>query len=121
MQVPPIIIDQSVYETFFDISPHKYSIEEVTIYNDTLRVSVSYQGGCEEHEFILIGSSNFAYSYPPIVYTLITHETKDDPCQNPEFEELLFDLSPLQTIFNTETRTILVNLRGVEELIQYQF
>ncbi len=96
IQLQPIIIDQSLWQEYVVTAPYKYSIENMEINGDTLKVNISYTGGCKEHEFSLIGSDHFAYTNPLQAFVAITQNTYDDSCSNDVSENLMFDLLPLQ-------------------------
>ena len=41
-----------------------YTINAATLQDDTLRVNVSYSGGCETHAFTLVAEQRFLESLP---------------------------------------------------------
>ena len=94
LSYPQIIIFDDINSV--DISNDAVSINEVSVDNDTLKLNVSYSGGCKEHEFKLFGSSNIAESNPPQAQIFLSHNANNDACEAYITEELAFDLSPLK-------------------------
>jgi hypothetical protein len=72
LSYPQIIIFDDIKTV--DISNDVVSINEVSVDNDTLKLNVSYSGGCKEHEFKLFGSSNIAESNHPQAYIFINYK-----------------------------------------------
>jgi hypothetical protein len=76
-----------------------YDIDSVSIYNQTLKVYVTYSGGC--------GEASFEMFYKPQIMTVLPHRNvlllkliDEDPCRELIQKELLFDLS----VFNKEAK-----------------
>ena len=42
----------------------EYVLNTVMIKDDTLKINVSYSGGCKDHQFTLIASESFLESFP---------------------------------------------------------
>lgn len=57
------------------------SIDTVEIRGNIMYIDVSYGGGCEKHEFDLIGSLAIAKSYPPIRSVQLVHRANGDKCR----------------------------------------
>ena len=116
-----IIIDDNYYQT----APRDpFIFNSVKLIRDMLIFNVSYIGGCEEHEFVLI-STSFMESYPVQVNVVLSHEDNDDPCEAWITEEKVFNLLPLkkawQEQYNKTSGTIIINLEGWEKQITYRF
>jgi len=116
-----IIIDDSLYQT----APRDpLTLNDVKLQRDFLVFNVSYGGGCEEHIFQLV-SSSFMESYPVQVNILLSHEDNDDPCDMWVTETLIFNILPLQNSYqnsyNEESGTIVMNIEGWNESINYDF
>ncbi|MFE3846056.1 hypothetical protein ACFL1L_04265 [Thermoplasmatota archaeon] len=116
-----IIIDDSLYQT----APRdSLTINNIQLKKDLLRFNVSYGGGCEEHEFKLIATS-FMESYPVQVNIVLSHEDNDDPCDMWVTETLIFNILPLkksyQQLYSEESGTIVMNIDGWGESINYEF
>ena len=76
-----------------------YELSSAEITDDTLRISVSYGGGCEEHEFTLIASNAFMESDPVQLNISIVHNANLDPCERWVSEAYYFDLTPIKNMY----------------------
>jgi hypothetical protein len=74
------------------------TIETATIRGDTLRLRVSYAGGCGGHEFGLAGQRALLESTPPQVIVVLRHEGHGDPCRAGLRADVDVDLRPLQSL-----------------------
>jgi hypothetical protein len=116
-----IIIDDSLFQT----APRDpISINDVYLQRNFMIFNVSYGGGCEEHIFQLIATS-FMESYPVQVNILLSHEDNDDPCDMWVTETIIFNMLPLkksyQRSYHEEFGTIIMNIEGWNESINYDF
>ena len=124
----PIILDDDLYQkasrdpfTFGSFTSNKsYELDK-----DMLKLFVQYSGGCEDHEFLLIGPNGFLESMPVQINVLLSHNANNDLCEAYLSEELMFDLKPLkeawQQTYQQESGTIVVQIYGLEESIVYKF
>ncbi len=112
----PIIVDDSLYVYYSKLPQAEFLIEDGEIIKDILKLSVSYSGGCGEHEFGLIASKGIAKDNPPIGYMLLTHDAHADTCRAEMNEVLLFDLTPyrkhLQSSGLLESGTVLLPINN---------
>ena len=76
-----------------------YLLRDATITDDTLRLVVSYSGGCEAHEFTLITSGMFLESAPVQLVISVAHNANDDPCEAFPTETITFDLTGIKTLY----------------------
>lgn len=76
-----------------------YLLRDATITDDTLRLVVSYSGGCEAHEFTLITSGMFLESSPVQLVISVAHNANDDPCEAFPTETITFDLTGIKTLY----------------------
>jgi len=116
-----IIIDDYLYQS----SPRdSLMINKIRLIKNMIELNISYGGGCEEHEFQLI-STSFMESYPVQVNILLSHEDNDDPCDMWITETLIFIILPLkeswQQSYNNKSGTIIMNIQGWSEPIDYEF
>lgn len=104
----------------------EYALNSATITDDTLNISVSYSGGCKDHEFTLIASEGFHESDPVQLPIAIAHNANGDPCEAYPTENYRFDLTPIKTMYQEayrqEAGTIILRLKDAPdgELI-YEF
>ena len=94
----------------------EYVINAATVEDGTLRVNVSYSGGCETHQFTLVAEERFMESFPVQLRVSLAHNAKGDTCQEPLTEVYLFDLTPIKEMYQkgyqTDTGTIVLRLKG---------
>lgn len=95
-------------------------IDSVQIKGNKMIVSVSYTGGCGNHIFNLIGSSQIAKSMPPIRTVKLFHTSENDNCKKMITRNLHFDISELA--YKKEAGSeIYLAVEGVNEKIKYTF
>ena len=119
--IEEIIIDDILYE---NAPRDPITINNIQLRNNILMFNVSYGGGCEEHDFLLI-STSFMESYPVQVNIILSHEDNDDPCDMWVTETLLFNILSLkisyQRLYNEKNGTIIMKIDGWGESISYEF
>ncbi|MBD3290947.1 hypothetical protein GF337_19225 [candidate division KSB1 bacterium] len=93
-QYPPIIIFETIDQ--IDLHTDTADISKAEVEGRYLTLTVSYSGGCKEHEFALFGWSGFAKSNPPQAEVFLSHNANGDMCEAYLTEEIKFDLLPLQ-------------------------
>lgn len=104
-----------------------YIINTATVEADTLRVNVTYAGGCETHEFTLVAEPMFLESFPVQLRVSIAHNANGDPCEASITEDHQFDLTPIkkayQKGYQTDQGTIILRLRDAPPsgLLTYEF
>ena len=97
-----------------------FTIQEASINGNVLRVTVSYIGGCEEHQFELIGNPNIAKSLPPIRSIELVHKSNGDACKEKMEETLLINISNLA--HKQEAGSVIkLNLSGWKEQLIYTY
>lgn len=57
------------------------NIDTVEVRGNIMYIDVSYGGGCEEHQFEVIGSLAIAKSLPPIRAIQLVHHSNGDKCR----------------------------------------
>ncbi len=97
----------------------EYVLNSATITDDTLNVSVSYSGGCREHQFTLVASDTFLESFPVQLHAFIAHNANGDPCEAYPTENYRFDLTPIKTMYQEayrqEAGTIILQLKNAPD------
>lgn len=101
-----------------------YDVGGVSLDGDTLTVSVSAGGGCEDHDWVLCWPDGvFAESDPVQAFLEVWHDDHDDPCDAIISEDVPFDLVPLRTAwqasYGSGPGTIVVSVGG--ESVEYAF
>lgn len=69
-------------------------IEGAELAGRTLKIDVSYSGGCRTHTFAAAAPPQFFSSDPPQLGVFLRHEGGDDPCLAIVSETLTFDVTP---------------------------
>ena len=104
----------------------EYVLNSATITDDTLDISVSYSGGCKDHQFTLVVSDTFLESFPVQLPVSIAHNANGDTCEAYPTDNYRFDLTPIkemyQRAYRQEAGTIILRLKDAPdgELI-YEF
>lgn len=66
----------------------------------TLRLKVTYGGGCETHTFAAVGSTHFLASYPAQLTVFLRHDDAGDRCAAFIFGDLSFDVRPAIELYS---------------------
>ncbi len=103
-----------------------YVLNSASITGDTLRLNVSYGGGCETHQFTLVTSGVFMESFPVQLAVSIAHNAKGDPCEAFLTEDYDFDLTAIKTLYQDaykqEAGSIILQLEDAPNgQLVYQF
>ena len=94
------------------------TISRMEVLGDYLSMSVSYSGGCEEHDFDLISDGRYSATYPPEIELVLRHNANKDMCRSYIDETLFFDLKPLQY---DGTSRIVIRLTNNDNLYEYNY
>lgn len=108
-----IILSNSLYNS----APQDLlEIENYIIKGDFLLINVTYGGGCIPHSFKLIGSNEFAESFPVQTYVLLSHDSYNDSCEALIKTALAFNLFPLaekyMELYQTDSATLILHIIG---------
>ncbi len=88
------------YQNPSDLILDPFVINEASISGNVLTLSVSYGGGCEDHDFLLYMSPPaFMESFPVQANLYLHHDGHADACDAYLTEELHFDLSPIRSLY----------------------
>jgi hypothetical protein len=98
----------------------QYKINAVQVIDNQLIVEVSFGGGCADHAFQLVGSTNVSKSLPPQRAIRLYHNANNDGCEAWITKTLTFDISSFAYQQNQGYETIL-NLFSWEQPISYIF
>lgn len=116
----PDVIDRStviISDRVESFGVDEYVLNTAVITGDTLSVSVSFSGGCKEHQFTLVTQGVFLESDPVQLKLLLAHDANNDPCEAFPTEEHQFDLSSIkrlyQSAYQQESGIIILVLKGV--------
>ena len=114
------IIEDLVYDPL--------NIQKVMINNDNISITVDYPGGCNIHDFTLIGSRSFIETLPAQAYIKLSHNSNGDRCEAGFTDTLRFDLTPLKeqylAAYKTEHGSIILTVVSGDQSrgnIEYNF
>ncbi len=85
--------------TLIDLIGDPLQINSVSIFGDNLTISVSYSGGCKEHDFGLFAGRAFMESNPVQAQLIFAHNAHGDECEAWITKTLNFNLSPLKDVY----------------------
>ncbi|OYT28155.1 hypothetical protein B6U98_05505 [Thermoplasmatales archaeon ex4572_165] len=117
-----IIIDDDSFE---QAKRDMFEFNNVILYKDSLEITVSYSGGCEDHVFELISKEAFMESDPVQIDLVLSHDANDDLCEAYITETLVFNISKLkqkwQNEYGQDAGIIILLLEDYPEEIRYIF
>ena len=97
----------------------EYALNSATITEDTLNISVSYGGGCKDHQFTLVASDTFLESLPVQLTAFIAHNANGDTCEAYPTENYRFDLTPIKTMYQEtyqqQAGTLILRLKSAPD------
>jgi hypothetical protein len=92
------------------------SILGVLLEQNDLTISFTYSGGCEEHNFKLIGLRSLEKTLPPKRSIKLFHNSNNDSCRELITRSIKFDIS----LFGyKKDEYVLLNLEGWKDPIKY--
>lgn len=115
--VKEVIVDDS-YSQPEDMA--SVDISKVEINGDILSITVSYSGGCEEHDFKLYFNGMYMKSLPPKITLMLYHDNKGDSCRSIVEKTLKFDIKGVREKGKT-TGEIMVKVSGMENVVSYKY
>ncbi len=116
--------DISCFVLITDLPPEEiqldsFTLEDIEIAGDTIALSITYSGGCNEHNFSLYMSlAAFFESYPVQANLYLRHNGNDDACDALISEEVSFNLRLIAEFYKTlygEYDEIIINVFGYFE------
>lgn len=96
------------------------NIESQRIEANTLYLEVSYGGGCKDHQFLLIGSTDLLKTLPPSRKIRLIHHANKDNCEAFIRKTLEIDISPL-ALKKEKGSVISLQIEGMSEPIRYEY
>ena len=117
-----------IFGSTADLQSDPFALNTAAVTGNILTVSVSYSGGCRNHEFVLTAADSFLESSPVQLPMVLTHEDNDDPCEAYPTRQLRFDLTPIreryQAAYGKESGNVVLLLHPAPDTDQplvYQF
>lgn len=96
-----------------------FTVKSTEVSGKILKITVTYSGGCEEHEFALKANGAVMKSMPPQMPITLEHNANGDNCRSLIEETLKFDISAAEQGSNGEVILILNGDR--ENRISYKY
>ncbi len=97
-----------------------FVMEKVRLEGHKLFVDINYSGGCEEHNFRVVGNPSISKSLPPVRSIQIQHDSKGDKCKKLIKKQLVIDISQFAYEHESGSQIYLV-LEGYDERILFTF
>lgn len=102
----------------------KYTIESAEIKENLLILNVTFECGCNSHQFSFVGSDMIAKSLPPIRSAKLVlktiNESENKPCEEISSQTIDIDISAL-AYRQVPGNEIYLNIDGYTERILYTF
>jgi hypothetical protein len=92
-----VILVESLYSPRWPADP--ITITGVAIERDSIRIAVTYGGGCREHRLGLIVSTAWMESWPVQAAALVVHDARGDLCRAIVSDTVRADLTPLRDAY----------------------
>jgi len=85
-----------------------FDLKDVIISGDTVKITVSYSGGCTTHTFEVIWSETLSCTTPPQTGLIILHNSNGDMCEAYITETLVFNVSDMADGLSLDTLCVSV-------------
>ena len=90
------------------------------IEGNTLFLKIGYSGGCEKHNFKVIGNPMISKSLPPIRNIELVHLNSGDTCREYIEQQLIIDISDLAYEKENGSK-IKLQFSGIEEMLMFTY
>lgn len=80
-----------------------FELKDVMITDDSVKIIVSYSGGCRKHKFEIIWNETLSNTAPPQTRFIIIHDANGDMCEAYITETLGFSINDLTTTISFDT------------------
>ena len=97
-----------------------FSIQDVQIKGNTLLLTITYGGGCADHQFEFIGSPMIMKSMPPIRSVQLIHDAANDKCKALVTQTIEIDLKEI-AYSPTPGSELMLMLKGWDKKINYTY
>jgi hypothetical protein len=79
-----------------------FELQNVSVSDDNVEITVAYSGGCKKHNFEIIWDENINFGNPPVINLIVIHHANGDACEAYIKEDLKFNVSDLMDNISTE-------------------
>jgi hypothetical protein len=80
-----------------------FELKDVMITTDSVKITVSYSGGCKKHKFEIIWNETLSNTTPPQTRFIILHDANGDMCEAYITETLGFPINDLTSAVSFDT------------------
>lgn len=105
---------------FFSKKNDPFKIIGATIKGNFMEIEVTYSGGCELHDFKLIGNQSLSKSVPPLRNIQLIHDAKNDACKKLITEKVTFSISNLAEHTKPGNK-VRLQLENFNDLLEYSY
>jgi len=109
----PVVISQS---TFNSLEDDVYTIQDLTIEGDCLKIPISFSGCDDDHTFNMVTDGGVDES-SPVQITFVLQDNNPQDCEALITIDTEHDLTPLQDLVEGD---ILIRFRDTDRTILYQ-
>jgi hypothetical protein len=125
MQIEATILKAQLVNSSSDFSTKEMdsdsiSILDAKIIDNKLHLNISYSGGCNKHDFKIIGDSLISKSLPPIRSVKLIHYANNDKCRELIFDNLIIDIRELAYKKQSGSE-IYLRINGWDKRLLYTF
>ena len=97
-----------------------YTLKEIKVNGNILELTVSYSGGCEKHDFSLIGNPELSSDKISVRKVQLVHKANGDQCKALKQKTLKFSITPLADNYKRGTE-VLLRFDNYEKGISYTY
>jgi hypothetical protein len=97
-----------------------FIIENVTIIQNMMQVTISYSGGCKQHDFEAYGSTTIAKSDPAIRNMVLIHKANEDSCMHSLTRKINFNIEEM-SYKKEKNSAIYLTIDGWKGKIKYDY
>ena len=122
-----VLLGACVFRGEGTLTSDPFTLNSAAVADDMLTVSVSYSGGCRDHEFHLHKDDRFMESDPVQLRIALIHDGNGDRCLAWITEQHSFDLSEIKAqwreAYRRESGSVQLRLRDAvdDEALLYRF
>lgn len=95
LPMAPVFVDSTGFTNW---KRDDYDFVKASICNDVLKLTITYGGGCNDHDFDLLVSPVIIKTKPPQMGIVLAHNSNDDLCKALLGQELLFNFTSIDSL-----------------------
>lgn len=114
----PKVLPVLLAEDLPNDSGDAYAIRQTSVYGSVLEIVLTYGGGCEAHEFVLMTTGAVMKSMPPQMEIVLHHNANGDMCRALVTDTVRFELEPVKPQGNG---SLILRLQDYNDRIVYNY